>query len=504
LRVGYTRLGVGGNQWPVAVAHSNVTGGDTPLDVAFNSTGSSDPDGTLAAYGWDFGDGSTSVSANPGHTYTTPGNYVVTLVVTDTEGAATTQTLGLAVTAPNQLPLTVASATPLSGNPPLDVTFSARGSYDPDGRLGNFHWVFGDGTDSWGPTAYQTFYSPGIYHVTLTAYDDRGGTGTDTVTIYVGQPNQAPVAVASATPPSGNTPLDVSFSSASSYDPDGTLASYAWDFGDGGTSTQANPTHTYTTYGSYQVVLTVTDNLGLSNSDSLAITANGVSLPTNQSAEGAPGESVTYTLMVNYIGSEPSATFDIGMVITGAQWTVEAPTSIGPIPSGGNAPLTIVVHVPTQAVPGEQSVTAVTLTSQGNPGMYATTQLTTSIPVPVASGVELFTAESEGRGWPGDSVIFTLTLTNTGSLTQTFTLSAETVWDVYLQVTEVVLAPGASETILVHVNIPAAANAGDVDSATIVATSTIGSSVSANVVLTTRVDYRVFSPIIFAGVLPPH
>jgi len=153
-------------------------------------------------------------------------------VVTDTEGAATTQTLALAVTAPNQLPVTVASANPLSGNPPLDVTFSARGSYDPDGRLGNFHWVFGDGTDSWGPTAYQTFYTAGIYHVTLTAYDDRGGAGTDTVTIYVGQPNQAPVAVASAAPLSGNAPLDVNFSSASSYDPDGTLASYAWDFGD--------------------------------------------------------------------------------------------------------------------------------------------------------------------------------------------------------------------------------------------------------------------------------
>jgi hypothetical protein len=64
-RVIYTRLGVSGNQWPVAVANSNVSGGDTPLSVQFNSTGSTDPDGTLAAYDWDFGDGNTSTQADP-------------------------------------------------------------------------------------------------------------------------------------------------------------------------------------------------------------------------------------------------------------------------------------------------------------------------------------------------------------------------------------------------------------------------------------------------------
>jgi probable HAF family extracellular repeat protein len=77
-------------------------------------------------------------------------------------------------------------------------------------------------------------------------------------------PNQPPVAVASSDVRSGKMPLPVVFSSDGSADPDGTIASYSWDFGDGsGTSTQANPTYTYTAAGSYIAVLTVTDDGGL-------------------------------------------------------------------------------------------------------------------------------------------------------------------------------------------------------------------------------------------------
>src|SRR3954468_24682119 len=75
--------------------------------------------------------------------------------------------------------------------------------------------------------------------------------------------DQNPIAHAAATPTEGLAPLSVSFSSAGSSDPEGTTLTYAWDFGDGGTSTQANPTHRFTTNGSYQVKLTVTDAGGL-------------------------------------------------------------------------------------------------------------------------------------------------------------------------------------------------------------------------------------------------
>jgi len=185
-RVGLQRFGTGGNQWPVGVAGASSSGGDVPLPVTFSSAGSTDPDGTIVAYLWEFGDGATSTDANPSHTFTTPGQYVATLTVTDNQGAQAVNTTPILATSPNILPIAVAYAEPLSGPPPLDVTFFGEDSYDPDGSLGNYEWEFSDGSIYWGVTAYNTFYDPGTYLATLRVYDNRGGVGTAEVTIYVG------------------------------------------------------------------------------------------------------------------------------------------------------------------------------------------------------------------------------------------------------------------------------------------------------------------------------
>jgi PKD repeat protein len=84
--------------------------------------------------------------------------------------------------------------------------------------------------------------------------------------------NQPPAAVVSAVPTSGIAPLAVNFSSAGSSDLDGTIASYSWSFGDGGTSAATNPSHTYAGVGTYTVILTVIDNAGSSDSKSVTIT----------------------------------------------------------------------------------------------------------------------------------------------------------------------------------------------------------------------------------------
>jgi PKD repeat protein len=99
------------------------------------------------------------------------------------------------------------------------------------------------------------------------------------VTLFVlpasGAPvNQPPVARATANPTSGTAPLAVAFNGGTSSDPDGSIASYAWTFGDGGSGTGAAPSHTYQAAGSYTATLTVTDNHGATNSASLAITVN--------------------------------------------------------------------------------------------------------------------------------------------------------------------------------------------------------------------------------------
>lgn len=95
---------------------------------------------------------------------------------------------------------------------------------------------------------------------------------TGSITFTAPAQNQTPTAVASADVLSGAAPLAVNFSSAGSADPDGLLVAYAWDFGDGGSSTAVNPSHTYTTAGSYTATLTVTDNAGATATDSVTIT----------------------------------------------------------------------------------------------------------------------------------------------------------------------------------------------------------------------------------------
>lgn len=112
--------------------------------------------------------------------------------------------------------------------------------------------------------------------------------------------NQAPTAVIQAAPSSGQAPLTVNFSSAGSSDPDGDPISYSWNFGDGGISTQPNPSHTYGIIGTFKAVLTVTDSLGASSTDQVAITA-GNSKPTAfidapaATTQWEVGQSITLT-----------------------------------------------------------------------------------------------------------------------------------------------------------------------------------------------------------------
>ena len=96
---------------------------------------------------------------------------------------------------------------------------------------------------------------------------------------YIGGSNRNPIAKAAADKTSGPTPLAVAFSSTGSSDPEGGALTYSWNFGDGATSTQANPSHTYTANGTYQPTLTVTDPEGLTGTASLVVTS-GNTAPT--------------------------------------------------------------------------------------------------------------------------------------------------------------------------------------------------------------------------------
>jgi PKD repeat protein len=175
----------------------------------------------------------------------------------------------------NQPPVAVADGRPYDVNWPLTATFDSTGSHDPDGTIVLRVWDLGDGTVTTGANPIWTYAAPGTYTATLTVTDDEGATDTDTVTVTVGdQPpvNQPPVAVAAAAPHQGSAPLTVTFDSTGSHDPDGTIVSRRWDLGDGTVAADANPTHTYSSPGSYTATLTVIDDDGATDTAMVTVT----------------------------------------------------------------------------------------------------------------------------------------------------------------------------------------------------------------------------------------
>ena len=172
----------------------------------------------------------------------------------------------------NDSPVAVAAATPRNGVAPVMVAFDATGSTDSDGTIVAYAWGFGDGSNSAGASPMHTYTNVGTYTAVLTVTDDDGATASDSVNISVtASPNNAPIAAAAATPRAGTAPLSVTFDSTGSADTDGMITAFAWNFGDGARSTQANPTHTYNNVGSFTATLTVTDNDGATASASISI-----------------------------------------------------------------------------------------------------------------------------------------------------------------------------------------------------------------------------------------
>ncbi|MGY2130537.1 PKD domain-containing protein [Blastococcus sp. SYSU DS0617] len=155
----------------------------------------------------------------------------------------------------------------------LDATFDAAGSTDTDGTIASYDWDFGDGTTGTGIRPVKTYTAAGTYPVQLMVTDDRGATAraTATVTVTAPPPNEAPTADFSVAG-SGRTGT---FDASASSDTDGTVASYAWDFGDGETATGVRATHEYDRDGTYTVRLTVTDDDGASATVERALTVTG-------------------------------------------------------------------------------------------------------------------------------------------------------------------------------------------------------------------------------------
>ena len=273
------------NQAPTASFTATPTSGEAPLTVVFDASGSSDPDGTIVSYTWSFGDGENGAGVSGYHVYNSPGTYTTILTVVDDAGAAATTSQVITVTAPeNQAPSAGFTATPDSGPAPLTVMFNAAASTDPDGTIASYDWDFGDGSPNGSGIALtHTYTAAGTYVVVLTVTDDDGADATATGTVEVTAPgNQVPTASFTTDPPLNSLfahpPVTVDFDASGSFDPDGTIVSYTWNFGDGNAGTGKTVSHTYNDSGKFSIILTVVDDDGVAASATKTITI--LNLPT--------------------------------------------------------------------------------------------------------------------------------------------------------------------------------------------------------------------------------
>ena len=215
----------------------------------------------------------------------------------------TTEVLGIYTEIPENLPPVADAGGPYSCDRYDIILLDGSGSHDPDGDIVSYEWDFGDGTTGTGVNPSHIYSSVGTYTVTLVVTDDEGLTGSGSTTVTVSKPPSEPSPGKANKPPVADAGSDqkalvnrtVRFDGSGSYDPDGTMLSYRWDFGDGATATGVDPSHTYLEPGHYTVTLIVKDNRGASRSDACTVTISELPAPVvNEVEELVPGGETGY------------------------------------------------------------------------------------------------------------------------------------------------------------------------------------------------------------------
>ncbi len=227
--------------------------------VTFDASASRDPDGSIVAYAWDFGDGATDAGTVVTHAYGSYGSYNVTLVLTDIDNLTTTAVRAVRVLSPPTASFVVSPSAPDAG---AIVSFDASSSSDADGAIVYFGWDFGDGSGGSDVTVTHVYIAEGSYFVSLVVTDSDGIEGTASRSLVVGTANRPPVASFTATPARVFPGDVVRFDASASYDPEGPIVSYAWNLGDGGFASGAVVSHAYSAKGIYAVTLIVQDTDG--------------------------------------------------------------------------------------------------------------------------------------------------------------------------------------------------------------------------------------------------
>lgn len=224
--------------------HTQPTSCTAPVTIAFTNNSTGPP---VLSYFWDFGDGNFSTATNPVNTYLSNGSFIVTLITTSSAGCVDTMRSN-----PILVGGFITSFTAPSGICVNETaTFTNTSSPTPNSSS----WTFGDGGTANSINATHSYSVPGTYTVWLyNTFSSCVDSISQIITV-----NPRPVADFTAPVTSRcGPPLTVNFQDLSS----GGAVSWLWDFGDGNTSAAQNPSHTYTSYGSFTVTLIASNAFG--------------------------------------------------------------------------------------------------------------------------------------------------------------------------------------------------------------------------------------------------
>jgi len=250
---------------PVAIIGGDTEG--TRIEaLTFDGSGSYDPDGEIVNYHWNLGEGSTANGISIAYEYFNPGEYTVTLTVTDDDGIQAIGTHNVTIT---NLPPIADSGPNRTGTRSEPITFDASSSSDPEGLPLQYHWDFGDGTTDDGIVFDHQYQSIGEFTVTLTVTDDADDQDSDVCIVTI--TNLPPVADVGQNR-TGTRSEQITFDASSSSDPEGLPLQYHWDFGDGTTDDGIVFDHQYQSIGEFTVTLTVTDDADDQATDACSVT----------------------------------------------------------------------------------------------------------------------------------------------------------------------------------------------------------------------------------------
>lgn len=236
---------------------------EDPCTMYFTGLPQLPPGLSLVGVSWDFGDGNTSTSLNPVHTYVGGGTYLVCFTVVATNGIDTCEKTickEVFVEGCEPPPCKIKAAFVFNYIDHCTIQFTSTSTVPAGVTITGYLWDFGDGNTSTSANPTHSYTTPGTYVVCLTVYATNGYVSCfkkvcKEVTVEGCEPPPCKIKASFIFNPID--PCAIQFTSTSTVPAGVTITGYLWDFGDGFTSTSPNPAHTYSGSGTYTVCLTV-------------------------------------------------------------------------------------------------------------------------------------------------------------------------------------------------------------------------------------------------------